>query len=195
MAVFTLWTGEGLFRDHDNIQPAIPFIHDLYEVMMSGGQRQGTGHDSQAFPQSTESTPDVELLFPPSRVLHDESCLYIDTRIPVLQHTTQLARWFISGFGTSINEIQTLQIMLKSTDLGNFWGSLPGALIWCLAIGTRMSPPGPLRKWFMMQMTRSTCALAMGLFDEVLHSIRMVLDALDRAEESWLFVNHFSPST
>lgn len=195
MTVFTLWSGEGLFREHDDIQPVIPFLHDLYDVMTTKGSRQGTSHDSQAIPQSTESTLHVELLPPSSRVWHDGSCLYIDPRIPVLQHTIQLAHWFFSGLRAPTDALRTLQGLLQSTELDNFWGSLPGALVWCLAIGTRLSPPGPLRKWFMMKLTRSTCALAMGLFDEVLRSVRTVLDALDRAEESWLPFLHSTPST
>ncbi|KAJ5162131.1 hypothetical protein N7492_007523 [Penicillium capsulatum] len=180
MTVFTLCGGEGLLRENDNIQPVFSFLHDLYDTMISMGQARSPP-DPQPSLQCPNLMPDVEQSFP-SMMTQYNSCPHTDTRIPILQHATHLVRCFISGFTPLINSVQHLQCMLQQTDLGNFWGSLPGALVWCLAIGTRLSPPGPLRKWFMMQMSRSTCALAMGLFDAVLRSVRVVLDALDRAE-------------
>lgn len=180
MVVFTLWSAEDLRRDHDNIEPAIPFLRSLYDTVMSAGQGQGTSQASLPPEESTSDTGNFS-----TKIMYDEWDHCLDPRIPVLQHATQLVRRSFSGLETDIYAVQNLQSMLQRTDLRNFWASLPGALIWCLAIGTRLSPPDRLRKWFMMQMTRSTCALAMGLFDEVLRSVKTVLDALDRAEANF----------
>jgi hypothetical protein len=94
---------------------------------------------------------------------------------------------FASDKADSVNipdTIYELQAHLQETDIDGFWGPLPGALTWCLAIGARLSKPGPVRKWFVMQVTRVTCALAMEQCEAVLWCLEEILAGLDVEEIS-----------
>ncbi|KAJ5115096.1 hypothetical protein NUU61_000855 [Penicillium alfredii] len=75
-----------------------------------------------------------------------------------------------------------LRNLLQQTDLDKFWGLFPGALVWCLVTGSRMSSPGPVRKWFVMQTTRITCSMAMSCCDDVLQSLQTILGGLNAAK-------------
>lgn len=80
--------------------------------------------------------------------------------------------------------IAHLKHLLHQTDIDGFWGPLPGALIWCLAIGVRLSQPGSIRKWFMMQIQRTSCAMAQDGCEKVIQCLRTVLVGLDGAQIS-----------
>jgi hypothetical protein len=58
-------------------------------------------------------------------------------------------------------------------------GPLLGALIWCLAIGSRHTSPGSIRKWFMMQLMRVACPLSLDYYDEVSNNLNIILTGLD----------------
>ncbi|KAJ5624046.1 hypothetical protein N7510_000355 [Penicillium lagena] len=112
-----------------------------------------------------------------------------DPRIRAVLNASLLFAWssFASDKADSVNlphAIYELQALLQQTDIDEFWGPLPGALIWCLAIGARLSKPGPMRKWFIMQTTRVTCALAMEQCDTVLWCLEEIQAGLDAEERS-----------
>jgi hypothetical protein len=58
-------------------------------------------------------------------------------------------------------------------------GPLPGALIWCLAVGSRHTSPGNIRKWFLMQLMRVACPLSLDYYDEVSNNLNVILTGLD----------------
>lgn len=88
-----------------------------------------------------------------------------------------------------ITKLQTL--LQKSSVLCLYHGPLPGALIWCLAIGARKSDEtssrhsgGPAtvssrRKWFFMQLLRITCPAALDDPLDVSRNIDMILAGMD----------------
>jgi hypothetical protein len=80
--------------------------------------------------------------------------------------------------------VTLLKRLLHQTDMDVFWGPLPGAMIWCLVIGARLAQPGSARKWFMMQIQRTCCAMAMDGCEMVLRCLRTVLVGLDGAQIS-----------
>lgn len=58
-------------------------------------------------------------------------------------------------------------------------GPLPGALIWCLAVGSRHTSPGTIRKWFMMQLMRIACSLSLDYYEEISNNLNVILTGLD----------------
>lgn len=108
-----------------------------------------------------------------------------DPRIPVLEQ----ARYLLN-LSNSVSEtdpslahgITLLKRLLHQTDMDVFWGLIPGAMIWCLVIGARLSQPGSARKWFMMQIQRTCCAMAVGGCEMVPRCLRTVLVGLDGAQ-------------
>jgi hypothetical protein len=79
----------------------------------------------------------------------------------------------------SANELRSL---LWESNVDAYYGPLPGTLIWCLAVGARKSPPGSVRKWFLMQLTRTTCPSALGDPMDVSNNLDMILAGLDLVE-------------
>lgn len=122
----------------------------------------------------------------PMTALGDRDYPPYDARIPALLQTIQILRWHSAGSLDSLDVFShvlfDLKSLLKNTDLEGFWNFLPGALIWCLTIGVRLSPAGPLRTWFLMQTTRVSCTMAMHHPDAVLRTMQTVLEGLDGAK-------------
>ena len=154
MHVFTLG------NQHDNTGPWIHPLNDLYHAVAL----------SKCGAQCTER-------------VDSSSRPADDARIPALEQANLIFNMAICT-GNSADmfyAILHLRTLLRQTDLNGFWGSLPGALIWCLVIGARLSNTRPLHKWFMMQTTRITCAMAMSSPGAVLENLHIVLEGLDMA--------------
>lgn len=191
MGVFTLRHGENDNLQCDEIMPLVPLLHDLYISVLSLGQN--TSHDFEQHILHTLGLPiGLPTGFPTGLPTGMPMSLFSDVlspenkaRIAVLLQATEIIRWITrspsANSQATIPALYDMKDLLQKTDLDNFWDLLPGALIWCLIIGVRLSPVGPLRKWFMMQTTRSTCALAMNICEAVLDNVQMILDGLDRA--------------
>jgi hypothetical protein len=155
MTIFTLG------NQQDKVMPFIPYLRDLYQaVTLSRYGVQYREHVDHSYD------------------------LIGDARIPALEQARLIFNTAICTRKCDdlLYGILHLKALLQHTDLSGFWGSLPGALIWCLVIGARLSPAGLLRKWFMMQTTRITCAMAMSSCDAVLENLRIVLEGLDMAK-------------
>ncbi|OKL58235.1 hypothetical protein UA08_06389 [Talaromyces atroroseus] len=71
---------------------------------------------------------------------------------------------FVSNDNNLDDSTNELRSLLWESNVDAYYGPLPGALIWCLAVGARKSPPGPVCKWFLMQLTRTTCPSALSDF-------------------------------
>lgn len=111
--------------------------------------------------------------------------LTVDARMAVLEQASLVFRMTMTEHGAELAyELSHLKHLLQHTDLNGFWGSLPGALIWCLVIGARLSQIGSQRKWFMMQTTRVTCAMGMNSSVAVLENLRIIVEGLDKARIS-----------
>lgn len=143
MHVFTLG------NQHDTTGPLIHPLSDLYHAVAL----------SKCRGQCTER------VYPSSRPTDD-------ARIPALEKANLILKMAIctEKGADMFYDILHLKTLLRQTDLNGFWGSLPGALIWCLVIGARLSNTQPLHKWFMMQTTRITCAMAMSSSGAVLEN-------------------------
>ncbi|KAH8698615.1 hypothetical protein BGW36DRAFT_376469 [Talaromyces proteolyticus] len=76
----------------------------------------------------------------------------------------------------SVNELRNILWKFK---VDNYHGPLPGALIWCLAVGARNSSPDSFRKWFLMQLTRIACPSALDDPTEVSNNLDLILAGLD----------------
>lgn len=122
----------------------------------------------------------------PMTALGDRNYPPYDARIPALLQAIRILNWCSAGLPDGLDGLSRILFDLKSllehTDLEAFWNFLPGALIWCLTIGVRLSPAGPLRKWFLMQTTRVACTMAMHHPDAVLKTLQTVLEGLDGAK-------------
>ncbi|KAJ5198060.1 uncharacterized protein N7498_007177 [Penicillium cinerascens] len=150
-----------LGNEHHNTGPLIQPLSDLYHAIVL----------SRCGAECTER-------------VYSSSHPTDDARIPALEQANLI---FKSAIWTRndadlFHGIIHLKTLLWQTDLSGFWGSLPGALIWCLVIGARLSNTRPLHKWFMMQTTRITCAMAMSYPGAVLENLRIVLEGLDMAD-------------
>lgn len=153
MHIFTLG------NQHDNAGPLIHPLSDLYHAIAL----------SQCGALCTER-------------VYSSSRPTDDARIPALEQANLIFGSAIcTRYGADLFYGILLKTLLRQTDLNGFWGSLPGALIWCLVIGARLSNTRPLHKWFMMQTTRITCAMAMRSPGAVLENLRIVLEGLDMA--------------
>ncbi|KAK9237980.1 hypothetical protein V1525DRAFT_388009 [Lipomyces kononenkoae] len=78
--------------------------------------------------------------------------------------------------GESVHELRNL---LWNFKVDAYHGPLPGALIWCLAVGARKSCPGSVRKWFLMQLTRISCPSALDDPTGVSRNLDLILAGLD----------------
>ncbi|KAI9734355.1 MAG: hypothetical protein M1834_002461 [Cirrosporium novae-zelandiae] len=54
--------------------------------------------------------------------------------------------------------IRTLQSHLKNSKITSFWGLYPGAVLWCLLVGSSEEEPSFARDWFRVQVTRTLMA-------------------------------------
>lgn len=115
---------------------------------------------------------------------HDQQSDRDDPRILVLRHARHLLDLSHSADPRLAQAVTYLKHLLHQSDMDTFWGPLPGGLIWCLVIGARLSPPGSTRKWFLMQVVRTNCAIAMAQnsSEMVLQCLRIVLAGLDGAQ-------------
>lgn len=163
MAVFTL----GL-HENDSVEPVSQPLIDLYQSIMHFATCTEGGVAHVQFERSE----------------HDRQSDQDDPRIPVLHQARHLLDLSHSADPRLAQAVTHLKHLLHQTDLDTFWGSLPGALIWCLVIGARLSPPGSARKWFLMQVVRTGCAIAMSQnsSEMVLECLRTVLAGLGGAE-------------
>lgn len=85
-------------------------------------------------------------------------------------------------FVSDDSDIHQLRSLLLESNVDAYYGPLPGALIWCLVVGARKSPPGSVRKWFLMQLTRITSPSALDNPVEVASNFYMILAGLDAVE-------------
>lgn len=83
-----------------------------------------------------------------------------------------------SGTPGSTHGPQKLKAVLELTNLYNFWHPIPGALIWCLAIGVTLSPKGPLKSWFLVQFSRIATTYSLVEWDGLERSLRIILSGL-----------------
>jgi hypothetical protein len=119
--------------------------------------------------------------------VHSQQSNDDDPRIPVLDQARYLLNLSnsVSDIDPSLAQgVTHLKYLLHRTDMDVFWGPLPGAMIWCLVIGARLAQPGSARKWFMMQIQRTCCAMAVETCERVLRCLRTVLVGLDGAQIS-----------
>lgn len=165
------------------INRMIPVLSSFYEEVLLSTQeahyRAGLGLECRLAVQRTTSLFDLPLFN--DQIQND------DNRIPALLQATMIMQR--SHHATSDAEIAGLadaiaylKDLLQATDLDNCWSPLSGALIWCLSIGARRSFPGPVRKWFVMQVARVSCAIAMNRPDAVVRCLRVVRRGLEGAD-------------
>lgn len=106
-----------------------------------------------------------------------------DPRIKIIIQTALF--FFTAGTKATCNAatMTYFRSLLQQTDISLSWSSLPGALIWCLVIGARVSQPdSTTRKWLLMQITRAVWPVAV-LGGDTLTSLRIVLRGLDGMED------------
>lgn len=176
MSVFTLGTHED-----DVLQTVCQPLTDLYQSVMQFATRASSAKATQDNQHLTRS---IRAHMPIEPSDHDQEPDPNDSRIPALNQARQLL-----NLSTLVSEpepclaqaVAHLKHLLHQTDVDGFWGPLPGALIWCLVIGARLSQPGSARKWFMMQIQRTCCAMAQDGCDMVLRCLQTVLVGLDGA--------------
>lgn len=171
MEIFTL--GPNI----DPTYPMTPTLQNLYRTISiyRGYTKEGS---PPSIPQKTSDLSPTPTFFSGEDPLND-------ARATAVVHATWMFYiWTKNGYDTSnlMLALMKLKYLLKQTDLENFWGTLPGALIWCVVIGVRLSPPSPVRKWFIMQTTRTSCVMAMTCCEEVIRSLQFVLEGLDGGE-------------
>ncbi|KAJ5820038.1 hypothetical protein N7474_005629 [Penicillium riverlandense] len=173
-------------RSHD----VLNILGDVYQMVRLSRQWQPYSNDTHGSRQSSTHLADIYDFLVTTRQSAETSSLQnTDPRMQAVLTAGLLfaCSSFASDKTDSTNipyAICELQSLLRQTDIDGFWGPLPGALIWCLAIGTRLSKPGPMRKWFIMQTTRVTCALAMEHCEAVLWCLEEILAGLDVEEIS-----------
>lgn len=87
---------------------------------------------------------------------------------------------FISNEPESRNRhVIELRQLLCEFRIDIYSGPLLGALIWCLAVGSRHSLPGNTRKWFLMQLMRIACPLSLDYYEYVSNNLNLILTGLD----------------
>jgi hypothetical protein len=173
----------GSLGEWNELSQLIPVLSNFYEVVLTSTQQghyaTGTGLGCRLAVKNSMRFLESTLLS--NKLQHD------DNRIPVLLQATMIMER--SHHATSDAEvaglsdaIAYLKDLLQPTDLDNCWTLLSGSLIWCLAIGARRSLPGAIRKWFVMQTARVSCAIAMNRPQAVVRCLRVVLEGLDGAD-------------
>lgn len=129
---------------------------------------------SSSSPSSSATISD-----PKAAVIRQAALLFASLSVPPsAEHSTTTTTTTGRGAEQAARDFQSI---LRLTEIYNFWDPIPGALIWCLVVGARISPPGSTRKWLLMQITR-VWPLALDQSDGVLGSLRVVSRALDAVE-------------
>ncbi|RFU29716.1 hypothetical protein B7463_g6593, partial [Scytalidium lignicola] len=75
-------------------------------------------------------------------------------------------------------DVWNLRKALEKTRLFEFWEPLPGAVIWCLAIGVNVCEKGLLQSWFLVHLLRTVITYALLRSKELDESMWMILYAL-----------------
>lgn len=161
-------------------RPIKTILQSLYQTI-SLSRRFRYNYDISLSPPDEET---FKSALPQPSLLNEESLLHDPKLATLMQANWLFHRWANGAYGSHdlIIPLLKLKESLLQTDLGNFWGILPGALIWCVTIGVRLCPPSPLRKWFIMQLIRSTCVVGMVSIEAVFRSLQFVLEGLDGGE-------------
>lgn len=190
LRVFTFGRVSGDIAEARRSHYFLNFLGDVYQMVRLSRQWHLYPNDTSTFRQCSTHLADIyDFLVTTHQSVEVSSLQDTDPRLRAVLNASLLFAWsgFASDKADSVNiplAIYELQALLRQTDIDGFWGPLPGALIWCLAIGARLSKPGPVRKWFIMQTTRVTCALAMEECDLVLWCLEEILAGLDTEEMS-----------
>jgi hypothetical protein len=183
VALFTLGMEPRSPGEWNELSRLIPVLSSFYESVIASTQKghyaTGTGLGCRLAGQN--SIPFLGSTLPSDQLQHD------DNRIPVLLQATMIMERShhaisdaeVAGLSDAIAYLKDL---LQPTDLDNCWAPMSGALIWCLAIGARRSLPSAIRKWFVMQTARVSCAIAMNRPQAVVRCLRVVLEGLDGAD-------------
>ncbi|KAL1965848.1 hypothetical protein VTN77DRAFT_5169 [Rasamsonia byssochlamydoides] len=202
--VFTFRRGQDAFRESKISPSIIHLLSDLYRLVMLSRECCHSASlvvRQRIFAEWTlihDRLLTTLKAFSSSSYKHNNSADDYN-KAAVLLHAALLFSSY-SGFASydadygRIITTEFFQTLLRQTDIDTYWGPLPGALIWCLVIGARLSrPESPMRKWFLMQVTRITFPLALDECDEVLGSLRMILGGMEAVESqkdengiSWL---------
>ncbi|KAJ5594254.1 uncharacterized protein N7459_000462 [Penicillium hispanicum] len=201
VSVFTLGKQSNDPLERSKMLGILPLLDRLYQTMMppresiTCGSLWSIEHQKSTVSAISEGCP-----FSTATPVHENSDSLHDARVPaVLQviHILNISTGAASHVGPidMLCALGHLKDLLQRTNLVGFWENLPGALIWCLVIGARLSSSRPIRQWFLMQTTRITCALAMSSCDAVLQSLRAVLAGLDETARQRLEIfSHASDS-
>jgi hypothetical protein len=64
-------------------------------------------------------------------------------------------------------QLRELHELLNYTDISNYWKDIPGALIWCLAVGVNQSWDCSEYSWFMAHLMPMLMMLAMQCWNEL----------------------------
>jgi len=80
---------------------------------------------------------------------------------------------------TRHRQVAEFRILLREFRIEIYAGPLQGALIWCLTVCARHTPSGNVRKWFMMQLMRLACPLALDYYGEIANNLKLILAGLD----------------
>ncbi|KAH8821451.1 hypothetical protein F5884DRAFT_87770 [Xylogone sp. PMI_703] len=75
-------------------------------------------------------------------------------------------------------DAKSLQKALEKTRLLEFWEPLPGAVLWCLAVGANACQKGMLKSWFSAHLLRTITTYALFRKKELDVSMRMILHGL-----------------
>ncbi|CEJ57222.1 hypothetical protein PMG11_05923 [Penicillium brasilianum] len=169
----------------DSLWSFIQPLTDLYQSVMHFGIRAPSEKAALQLENHEYSITPSRPHIPIEHSDHSQRSSQDDPRMSALHQARHLLDLSNSGFEGDpylIYAVAHLKHVLRQTDLDGFWGPLPGALIWCLVIGARLSQPGSSRKWFMMQIQRTSCAMAQDGCEKVILCLRTVLVGLDGAQ-------------
>lgn len=75
-------------------------------------------------------------------------------------------------------DVNRLRAALENTRLFEFWEPLPGALIWCLAIGANVCRNGMLKNWFLVHLSRSMITYSLIRFKQLHECVVTILYGL-----------------
>jgi hypothetical protein len=76
------------------------------------------------------------------------------------------------------NRVQQLHKCLTNSEISTYWTGIPGALIWCLAVGTKESWESEEYSWFQACLTPMLLMLAMERWKQLERSLNIF---------AWLF--------
>ncbi|OOQ81812.1 hypothetical protein PEBR_43273 [Penicillium brasilianum] len=125
-------------------------LTDLYQSVMHFGTRASSETAALQLENHGYSITPSRPHIPIEQSDHSQRSSQDDPRMSALHQARHLLDLSNSGFEADpylAYAVAHLKHLLRQTDLDGFWGPLPGALIWCLVIGARLSQPGSSRKW------------------------------------------------